>query len=544
LIVLLPGADVDFLQCSPAQFDERVEGFASRLFHVFRWALSLHSEATLDFALVIRPAADAHDAAADFDAGTAFLKSLRLETSSANLKWLTLPGEWTAEEWAATTLQELECSGKTAVRYSQSGERTSEVAHPLEVEPTAPVALGADDVAFVSGGGKGITFELALELARQSGCKLALLGSSPLDSNQGELVANLERLRQAGIAHVYLPADVTDLEAVRRAVAEAGKQLGKVTAIFHGAGVTQLRALRDKPLDEFLNCIRIKTRGLYNLLTAVPPARLKALHVISSVLGNSGMRGQTDYTFANAWLDETVRQIQTAHPHVHCLSLGYSVWADTGLGKRIGALETLRAVGVTPIGLEEGIAAYRRLLTARNSGSRFIITGRLTTDLEANLYPPANLPLRRFLEKILCWIPGTEIIADASLSHATDLYLPEHVFEGTPMFPGVMAIEAMTQAAMACVGREELPVLRNIVFRRPLIVPEDATVVARTLALAEVSDDGGLCVRVAMRSSSDDFQQDHFEAECWFENAGSGSGSPGSAGFQPASVGILPTELY
>ena len=44
-------------------------------------------------------------------------------------------------------------------------------------------------------------------------------------------------------------------------------------------------------------------------------------------------------------------------------------------------------------------------------------------------------------------VDGTEIVADATLSHATDWYLPEHVFEGTPMFPGVMAIEAMPRIA-------------------------------------------------------------------------------------------------
>ena len=65
--------------------------------------------------------------------------------------------------------------------------------------------------------------------------------------------------------------------------------------------------------------------------------RTFASPVISSVLGNCGMRGQTDYTFANAWLDEAVRQIQSAHPGIQCLSLGYSVWADTGLGKRLGS---------------------------------------------------------------------------------------------------------------------------------------------------------------------------------------------------------------
>src|ERR1035441_1109933 len=38
----------------------------------------------------------------------------------------------------------------------------------------------------------------------------------------------------------------------------------------------------------------------------------------------------------------------------------------------------------------------------------------------------------------------------------------------------------------------------------------------RVLALAEMSGGSGLCVHVAMRSDSDNFQQNHFEAECWF----------------------------
>jgi enediyne polyketide synthase len=518
LIVLLPTVETDFLQCSSSQFDERVEGFASGLFHVFRWSLLSNGGFR---GLVIRSANDTHDGAADYDAGAAFLKSLQLETANTHLKWLVLPEDWPAERWAATAVQELACSGRVAIRYSEAAERTSEAAHPLQAEPTVAPGLDPEDVVLVSGGGKGITFELASELARQTGCKLALLGSSPapvagVGQDESQLVRNLERLRQTGVAHGYFQADVTDLEAVRRAVADVERQLGCVTAIFHGAGVTQLRSLRDKPLDEFLNCLRIKTRGLYNLLSAVPPARLKALHVISSVLGNSGMRGQTDYTFANAWLDEAVRQIQAAHPAIHCLSLGYSVWADAGLGMRIGALDTLRAAGVTPISLPEGVAAYRQLLNRRQSGSRFIITGRLTADLEANLYAAANVPPLRFLQKLLRWIPSTEIIANSTLSHATDLYLPEHVFEGTPMFPGVMAIEAMVQAAIACAGRDDLPVLRNISFRRPLIVPEVSTVVVRMLALADMTNGGCLCVHVAIRSDSDDFQQNHFEADCWF----------------------------
>src|SRR5207249_9029615 len=133
-----------------------------------------------------------------------------------------------------------------------------------------------------------------------------------------------------------------------------------------------------------------------------------------------------------------------------------------------------------------------------------------------NLFRESPQPPGRFLEKIQRWIPRVELVADANISQESDRYLPEHVFEGTPMFPGVMAIEGMVQAATACMGCKDLPVLRNIAFNRPLIVPEGSPVVVRTLALAEARENGAVCVRVAMRSNSDGFQGNHFEAECWF----------------------------
>ena len=107
-------------------------------------------------------------------------------------------------------------------------ETESKLAKHSADNPSAPLALGPEDVVLVSGGGKGITFELVSELARVKHCKLALLGSSPLPAdggaNQDELLRNLARLKQEGIAHVYVQADVTDLEAVRRAVTEAERQ--------------------------------------------------------------------------------------------------------------------------------------------------------------------------------------------------------------------------------------------------------------------------------------------------------------------------------
>jgi len=360
-------------------------------------------------------------------------------------------------------------------------------------------------------------------LAMQTNARLALLGSSPRPDvaakpQDDEMGRNLQRFRECGLRYLYLQADVTDLTAVRRAVRDAELELGPVTAILHGAGVTHPRLLRDKDLDEFLRCIRVKARGLYDLLAAVQLTRLKAVHVISSVLGKTGMQGQADYGFANAWLDGAVRALKAAHPEIHCLSLGYTAWAQTGLAWRVGALDPLRSIGVQSISTEEGTAAYLDLAQHPRTDGVFVITGRLTSEFESMLYAPTARPCGRFLEQVRRRVPGVEVVADAMLSHQTDLYLPEHVFEGTSVFPGVMAIEAMVEAAMACTGRTEWPVLRAVRFTAPLIVPEDSQVVMRTLALAEVPEDSTLRVRVAIRSNQDGFKKNHFEAECWFEN--------------------------
>jgi enediyne polyketide synthase len=522
LIVLLPRTDKSFFECSLTEFDDRVEGMATTLFLAFGWPVHWRKNG-LDglYCIVLRPSNGQGDVGMDLEAGSAFCKSLQLEHPLAHIKWISLPMVWSAEQWAHVALHELQIQDdRTDFTYDEQGQRMTHVAVPVHCMAEKSPSLGPEDVMLVTGGAKGITSELAFKLACRTHVKLALLGSSPKPDSSSiaaadDMLQSFQRLDREGIQHTYIECDVTDMDAVRHAVTVIENELGRITGILHGAGINKPRSFRDMNLEDCLRCIRVKARGLYNLLTAIPLAQLKVLHVISSVLGKTGMRSQADYTLANAWLDNSLQVISATYPRLQCLSLGYSVWSGIGMGKRLDwLLDMLFSAGVTPISIEEGTSAYLNLVEHPQPVSTFVITGRLTMELESNLFHHGEMARGRYLEKILRWIPGIEIVAEATLSNEVDLYLEEHVFEGTTIFPGVMAAEAMAEAAVACAKTGVLQVIRNIHFRRPLIIPQGGSLVIRTLALMEPTADGSQWIRVAIRSEADGFQENYCEAEC------------------------------
>jgi enediyne polyketide synthase len=524
LIIILPEMENSFFACTSTEFDNRIDGLITKLFQTYKLMEKTLEPGWPGFrSLVLQPVSAATHSDVDLESGAGFLKSLRQEYPLADFKWLSMPNTWPDNQWAATAIQEIEVTtGRLAYHFTEDGQRLAMIAQPTEFTEKEILQLDETDTFLVTGGAKGITFELVRELSRRTGIKLAILGSSPLgdsesDTNRNnEVFRNLQWFEKEGIRYRYFQCDVTDQLAVQKTVREVGQALGTVTGILHGAGVSQLKLFREMDLQTCIANIRVKARGLYNILSAVSLDKLKALHVISSILGSTGMSGQSDYTFANAWLNGALQSVLHFYPHIHCLSLGYSIWSETGLGKKLGAVESLAKQGITPINSKDGIDSYIQLTRQPCLSSTFLIIGRMTPELEATLFAPAQKPDGRFLEKIQRWVPAGELVADTSISHSTDTYISEHVFDGTPVFPGVMVIEAMVEAALACTGRKDMPVLQSIRFSRPLIVPADDQVIMRVMAVADPPQSGMIRVKMAIRSESDGFKQNHFRADCVF----------------------------
>ena len=113
------------------------------------------------------------------------------------------------------------------------------------------MVLSPADVLLVSGGGKGITAECALALAKESGARLAIIGRANAEQD-AELSSNLRRFQAEGVEFRYFSIDVTDGNQVRIAVDRLQAELGPITGILHGAARNEPQLITNLDEESFV----------------------------------------------------------------------------------------------------------------------------------------------------------------------------------------------------------------------------------------------------------------------------------------------------
>jgi len=236
----------------------------------------------------------------------------------------------------------------------------------LTLEPGAPVVL--------TGGARGITAAVALELARRWRPNLLIVGTTPepdraegpetagiddpahlkaalLDqartrgerpttsalesSYRGLLRArevrrNLDALRATGAGVAYGVADVRDGAALGRLMEGWRARFGPPAGLIHGAGVIQDKLLRDKSAASFDRVFGTKVEGALNLLRSVDPEALRFAAFFSSIAGRFGNRGQADYAAANETLNKLALWLDARVPG-RVVSAIWGPWSGVGM---------------------------------------------------------------------------------------------------------------------------------------------------------------------------------------------------------------------
>ncbi len=478
IVFLLPELANPFSGFDPEQYTLFLEKQAKLFFDFFKTLAA--SKQINDARCIILSRHTSFDDQ-EVSAPYAALKSFILEQDNWTGKWLQIAASIPREEMIPLLVKEIKDKSKLAfIRYEDKQNRLAWGAE----QSLPPLANGlqkhlntndlSNSTLLVTGGGKGITFELALAFAKTyANTTLILVGRTKAEDLSPELSKNLSRLKKEKIDHLYRSCDITNLAEVKILLKHIKESYGKLGGILHGSGISKLNPILHKEWSEFWNCMQVKALGLYNILSEIDVDQLRFLHVLSSIIGKTGMQGQLDYAYTNAWLDGVVEKLAGQYPHLQTLSLGYSVWSEVGIGEKLGAVKRLKQLGINAIAPQEGIAAYLQLVQQKQSFNNFIILGRLPSHLEEGIYISKPDNNYRFIDKIISWVPDTALTIETEISTERDWYLLEHIFEGSIIFPGVMALEAMTQVAQQLAGKKDFPLINNIQFFRPLLISPD-----------------------------------------------------------------------
>jgi NAD(P)-dependent dehydrogenase (short-subunit alcohol dehydrogenase family) len=298
---------------------------------------------------------------------------------------------------ARLVAEELAAAGAPAEVGRRDGARlTSEIVRlhgrPPGTDPVdvSSLGIGKESVVLFTGGARGITAQVAVALARHTGCTIELSGRSPLpaDEESPELAAAVDRkgirgvlvqqglrdfkeidretdrilaarevratlraLAEAGSEVTYHQVDVRDPDALAAVVGSVYERRGRLDGVVAGAGIMNNVLLAEKTIDVFTDVYATKVDSLRTLLQSIR-GELGFLLVFSSAVGHTGNRGQIDYTAANDALDTITRA--NADRARRVLVVDWGPW-DSALGMVYDELgKLMEAVGIGLISPAEG----------------------------------------------------------------------------------------------------------------------------------------------------------------------------------------------
>jgi NAD(P)-dependent dehydrogenase (short-subunit alcohol dehydrogenase family) len=305
-----------------------------------------------------------------------FTKCLAFEWPEVLVRVVDLDRRRTIKELADRLLGELgDANGPLEVGY-QGGRRLTwePVAAPLNKTAQVAPLLDGNSTVLITGGARGITATVALELARRYQANLVLVGRSALPEetesaetatlkpaevkaamiarmlpegrpvapaaveaacqrllHDREIRANLSRLQQAtgGRAHYY-QVDVRDEQAMTGLLDDVEKRFGGIHGVIHGAGVIEDKLVKDKTPESFDRVFATKAASALFLSRRLKPEQLKFCVFFSSIASRYGNKGQSDYAAANETLSKLALELDRRWP-CRVLSVVWGPWSGIGM---------------------------------------------------------------------------------------------------------------------------------------------------------------------------------------------------------------------
>ncbi len=389
---------------------------------------------------------------------------------------------------AQRIVDELFADGTFEVAY-RGGRRLAKAMVPFDPPSVETDYVSAEGSYIITGGAGALGLHFANLLAERGAGDIVLIGRAALSDR---VSARIAAIASQGTRICYERADVANFDEIARVVARLRREGQTLRGIIHAAAVIRDAAIVNKTAEQIDAVLASKVAGTMNLDRATVAEPLDFFVLFSSVVGQTGNRGQADYAFANAFLDafaeSRTRWRTNGARSGRTLSIGWPLWRDGGMRIDEAAAARLEARwGMVPMNTLSGLAAFEALLAGTELVATVVETienaGAAIESNQGNLFvtkdePTPTIPLAGAARPT----SNTEEVADRLRSLAAEFLVVEssEVDMRTSLldmgFDSISTTDLLTRINQAF-GLELLP---TVIFECPTLT-ELASYIARQL---------------------------------------------------------------
>lgn len=365
-----------------------------------------------------------------YAAVAAFAKTVRLENPKLICKTVEIGSSLSKEAEAEAVFRELGNGLFSDVQVCyEEGCRLVRKYRTIDIsiENTESTRLRKDGVYLVTGGAGGLGFIFAEYLAKKSGGKIVLAGRSGMSD---EISAKLDRIRGLGAEAIYLQSDISVKEEAERLVEQIRDRFGGINGVIHSAGIYRNGFVIRKTADDMKDVLAPKVFGTVNLDEATKDDELDFFAMFSSISALSGKVGQSDYTYANSFLDffaqmrESLRREHKRRGRT--ISINWPYWAGGGMHiSPEERQEIFEQFGIEPMPAKAGLRCWETAFSSEMpqyivfyGNSKEKIDWLLNNRFEREPEKPENK--REFVDHSLLW-DNTEALVKSVLADETGI---------------------------------------------------------------------------------------------------------------------------
>lgn len=260
--------------------------------------------------------------------------------------------------------KEIIAADEKEIKFIDNVRYVSRIKPINAVEREEQDALFKENGVYLITGGTGkIGLQIATYLGNRYHIKCVL---NSRHANSEALKEEISLLNQMGIEHVLAEGDISRPAIAKQLVEIAKASYGKLDGVIHCAGLTKDQLIKNKTIEEARSVVEGKVLGSIYLDEATKDEELSSFILFSSISGVFGNRGQSDYAYANAFLNGFASYrdnlVRNGERFGRTYSFNWPLWEDGGIAvNEAGQDMYKKMMGIVPIKTDLAMASIEQL---------------------------------------------------------------------------------------------------------------------------------------------------------------------------------------